>query len=193
MSMISSVFNQFPGAISSGSADKTKKVTEKTVKNAISDNFVKQIQTLAREDAQKGIYMDTEFREMRRARMEQYVSPDRSGPMAQVNSIMRDLAKEQERIKILLERLMGNCSAKVQGDSIGQTAEIYSSDGEVIASYNSFGGGWTEVQTKAELKFKSETTMIYYQAYKEARTAMKAEGQIQTSSDTDTSKVDVLA
>lgn len=174
-----------------GETSQIQKSAKKTVENAITDGFVRQIQTLAREDAQKGIYMDTEFLEMQQARMEQYVSPDRSGPMSQVNSIMRDLAKEQERVKVFLERLMENCSAKVQGDSIGQTAEIYSSDGEVIASYNSFGGGWTEVQTKAELKFKSETTMIYYSAYREARAEMKAAAQGQALADAAT--VDIRA
>ena len=74
---------------------------------------------------------------------------------------------------------------------MGQTAEIYSPDGEVIASYNSFGGGWTEVQTKAELKFKSETTMIYYSAYKEVRAEMKAAAQGQAPADAAT--VNILA
>lgn len=174
-----------------GGASNIQTSAKKAVKNAITDGFVKQIQTLAREDAEKGIYMDTEFRQMRRARMEQYVSPDRAGPMSQVNSIMRDLAKEQERVKVFLERLMGNCSAKVQSDSIGQTAEIYSPDGEVIASYNSFGGGWTKIQTKAELAFKGETTMIYYHAYKEARAEMKAAAQGQSPADAAT--VDIRA
>lgn len=171
----------------------TSEVQKSTKNAAITDDFVKHIQTLAKEDAKKDIYMDTEFRQMRQARMEQYVSPDRAGPMAQVNSIMQGLAKEQDRIEVLLERLMGNCSAKVQGDSIGQTAEIYSPEGEVIASYNSFGGGWTEVQTKAELKFKSETTMIYYHAYKEARAEMKVAAQGQAQPPTDAATLDIRA
>lgn len=180
-------------AIKFGGTSEIHKSAKKTVKNAIKDGFVKQIQTLAKEDAQKGIYMDQEFSQLRRAQMEQYVSPDRAGPMAQVNSVMRDLAKEQERVTAILERLMGNCSAKVTGDSIGQTAEIYSPDGEVIASYNSFGGGWTEVQTKAEHKFISETDMIYLQAFREARAEMKATAQVQVQPKSSTAALDIQA
>ena len=69
------------GTATLGGTSQIQKTEKKTVENAITDGFVKQIQTLAREDAEKGIYMDTEFRQMRRARMEQYVSPDRAGPM----------------------------------------------------------------------------------------------------------------
>ena len=78
------------GTATLGGTSQIQKSAKKTAENAITDDFVKQIQTLAREDAEKVIYMDTEFRQMRRARMEQYVSPDRAGPMSQVNSISPD-------------------------------------------------------------------------------------------------------
>ena len=61
--------------------------------------------------------MDEKFSQLRRARMEQYVSPDRAGPMAKVNSVMKTLEKEQERIKVYLERLFGDYSAEIEGDS----------------------------------------------------------------------------
>ena len=111
---------------------------------------------------------------MQRARMEQYVSPDRTGPMAQVNSVLHGLAQEQERITIWLEQMLGNDTAKISSDSVGQTAEVYSPEGEVIAGYNSLDGGWRAVWTKDELKFNSETNMIYLQAYRDARAEMKA-------------------
>lgn len=173
--MIYTIRNQGSGAIGSGSCSKVHK---KTAKNAITDGFTQQIQTLAREDAKKGIYMDDEFSQLRRARMEQYVSPDRAGPMAQVTSVMNALSKEQERVTAVLERLLGNCSAKVNADAFSQTAEIYSPDGEPIASYNSLGGGWTVRQTKAELHFISETDMIYLNAFREARAEMKSDAQV---------------
>lgn len=128
--------------------------------------------------------MDQGYLQLRDAQMKKYVSPDRSGPMAQVNSVMKGLAQEQERIKVYLERLMGNCSAKVQGDSIGQTAEIYSPEGEILASYNSFGGGWTIIPTKAESIFINETGDIYMLAFREARTEMKTAAQGQAPADT---------
>ena len=70
--------------------------------------------------------------------------------------------------------MAGNCTGKVHHNSTGQTAEIYSSDGEMIASYNSHGGGWTIQQTQAESKFLQESAMIYKQAFDAARTEMNA-------------------
>lgn len=83
------------GAAAFDGTSQIQKSAKKTVKNAITDGFVKQIQTLAQEDAQKGIYMDKGFSQLRRARMEQYVSPDRAGPMAKVNSVMNTLKKSR--------------------------------------------------------------------------------------------------
>ena len=168
-----------------------QKSAKKTVKNAITDGFVKQIQALAREDAQKGIYMDKGFSQLRRARMEQYVSPDRAGPMAKVNSVMNTLKKEQERIKVYLERLFGDYSAEIKGDSTFRTAEVYSPEGELIASYSDFYGQWTTHQTKAELHFITETDMIYLQAFREARAEMNAVAQGQPPADT--AAVDIWA
>ena len=185
--MINSILNHSTRVDQLGQASKSKESAECTVKNAITDRFAEQIKNLARKDAQKGIYMDKEFSQLRRARMETYVSPDRAGLMAKVDSLMKGLAQEQERIKIYLDRLFGNYSAKVKGNSAGQTAEIYSPDGELIASYSSFSG-WTMHQTKAEFDFITETDMIYLQAFREARAEMRAipqkrEGQNSTSVD----------
>ena len=174
-----------------GGASNIQTSAKKAVKNAITDGFVKQIQTLAREDAEKGIYMDEKFSQLRRARMEQYVSPDRAGPMAKVNSVMKTLEKEQERIKVYLERLFGDYSAEIEGDSTFRTAEVYSPEGELIASYSSFYGQWTTHQTKAEFNFITETDMIYLQAFREARAEMKAAAQEQVPADAAT--VDIRA
>ena len=66
---------------------------------------------------------------------------------------------------VTMSGMAGNCSGKIHHNSTGQTAEIYSSDGEMIASYNSNGDGWTIEQTKAESKFLQESSMIYKQAF----------------------------
>ena len=174
-----------------GGASNIQTSAKKTVKNAITDGFVKQIQTLAHEDAEKGIYMDKEFIQLQRARMERYVSPDRASPMAKVNSIMKTLDQEQERIKVYLEHLFGDYSAEIKGDSTFRTAEVYSPEGELIASYSSFYGQWTIHQTKAELHFITETDMIYLQAFREARAEMNAVVQGQTPADT--AAVDIWA
>ena len=186
--MINSILNRSTSVNQFGQTSRTKKSTERTVKGAITDGFAEQIKDLARKDAKKGVCMDKEYLQLRDLRMKKYISPDRSGPMAQVNSLMKALAQEQKRIDAYLDRLFGNCSAKVKGDYIGQTAEIYSPEGEVIASYNSFGGGWTVIPTKAESNFIDEAGAIYMQAFREARAEMKAipqnqEGQNSVSMD----------
>ena len=43
------------GTATLGGTSQIQKTEKKTVENAITDGFVKQIQTLAREDAEKGI------------------------------------------------------------------------------------------------------------------------------------------
>ena len=55
-----------------------KKKAVEASKNAMTDDFVKKLQELARRDAQKGIYMSQEAINLRHAQMNKYVSPDRS-------------------------------------------------------------------------------------------------------------------
>ena len=166
-----------------------------TAKNAMTDSYVEQLKEYAKKDAQKGIYMDKEAIQFQRSQMSQYVSPDRSG-MAQANQVLQGLGRQEEEDALLkfLDRMLGisakvqknsdkqtfvtmsgmsgNCSGKVHHNSTGQTAEIYSSDCEMIASYNSHGGGWTFQQTQAESKFLQESAMIYKQAFDAARAEM---------------------
>lgn len=161
-----------------GTKPKILKDAEKTAQNAMTNGFVERIKSYAKEDAKRGDYMSVGFIQMEQAQMRKYVSPDRSGPMAQVTSAIQAALKEPNPLLQLLERLLDNlsegCSAKLQIRPEGQTAEIRASNGEIIASYNSLGGGWTEIQTKAESKFLSAAATAYAQAFKEARAEMKS-------------------
>lgn len=65
-----------------GKAPTIQKNSEKTAKSAMTDGFVERIKSLAKEDAPKGIYMDKGYIQLQQSQMKQYVSPDRSGPMA---------------------------------------------------------------------------------------------------------------
>lgn len=150
---------------------------EETVKRAMGGGFAEKLQKLARQDAKKGIYMDRAVNQLRRERMREAVSPDRSKPIGQVNALLQAAAREGEPLLELLDQLLGNCSGRIRSDPLGQTAEIRAPNGEVIASYNSLGSGWTVIQTKAEQKFFSETAAVYAEAYKKARAEMKAAEQ----------------
>lgn len=151
---------------------------EKAAKNAMSDGFVERIKAYAKEDAKKGIYMSESFTQMRLTHMKQYVSPDRSGPKNQVMSAIQAALKEPhpmlQVLEKMLETLSGGCSANLKISSVQQAAEIYAPNGENIASYNSLGGGWTDIQTKAEHEFFSESASVYLQAYREARAEMQS-------------------
>lgn len=171
-----------------------------TAKNAMTDEYVAKLQEQARKDAKLGVGMSEEAIQMQHSQMNQYVSPDRSA-MAQADQVLQRLASAEEENVLLqfLDRMLGinakvwhnsdkqtfvtmrgmagNCSGKVHYDPLGQTAEIYSSDGEMIASYNSNGAGWTIDQTAAETKFLQESGILYAQAYKAARAEMKYTAQ----------------
>ena len=151
---------------------------EETAQSAMTEGFVKRLRACAREDAKRGVYMSGSCNLMRKEQMRERVSPDRSEPMAQVNCAIQQALSETDPLLRLLDRLLdklsGNCSAGIHIRPEGQTAEIRAPNGETIASYNSLGSGWTEIQTKAEGKFMSESAMVYAQAYKEARAELKA-------------------
>lgn len=161
-----------------GTSPKILEEAEKTAKSAMTDGFVKRLTAYAREDAKRGDYMSGGCILMQREQMRQYVSPDRAGPMAQVTSAIQEVLQEPDPLQELLERLLdklaGKCSGRIQIRPEGQSAEVRAPNGEVIASYNSLGGGWTEIRTKAENKFLSEVAAVYGQAFREARAEMRA-------------------
>ena len=83
--------------------------TEKTAKSGMSDSFVERIKAYAKEDAKKGVYMSEGFTQMRLAHMEKYVSPDRSGPKADVMSAIQAALNEPHPMLQALEKCWKNC------------------------------------------------------------------------------------
>lgn len=166
-----------------GHTPEIQKKADATVKEAMTDRYVKRVQTLAREDAQKGVYMDHAYVQTLHAQIKAHVSPDRSGPIAQVNALAQNtmLDSVQEAIEEgiqELDRLFGlfeKHKAKAPAGGVMESAELYSADGEMIASYNRYGSGWTIDQTKAETKFFGASSMVYAQAFREARAEMQAQ------------------
>ena len=149
---------------------------EKTAKSAMSDGIIERIKAYAKEDAKRGEYMSAGFTQMRLAHMKKYVSPDRSGPKAEVMSVIQAALKEPhpllQALEKMLEKLSGGCSANLKISSVQQAAEVFAPNGENIASFNSLGGGWTDIQTREEHEFFGETASIYLQAFREARAEM---------------------
>lgn len=157
-----------------GQGPKIQKAEKRTAESAMTDGFVEKI----KEYAKQGVYMSKGFIQFRLARMEQCVSPDRDGPKAEVMSAIQAALREPhpllQALEKMLEKLSGGGSANLKISGVQQAAEVYAPNGENIASYNSLGGGWTDIQTKEEHKYFSETASVYCQAYREARAEMRA-------------------
>ena len=165
-----------------GRTPKIQAQAEKEAGEAMTESFVEQIKAHAQRDAKKGIYMDQPYIQMTLNHMRETVSPNRKGLIAQAAPLLRAAEDSQDPLWQAYERMMDKLSGKeysikVQGGRVGQTAEIYSPDGEMIAGYNSLGSGWTEIQTKAESKFLDNATVVYAEAYRQARAGLKAAAQ----------------
>lgn len=176
--MVNPLSSRTGAPVTWGQSPKTQKAEKRTAESAMTDGFVEKIKEYAKEDAKKGVYMSKGFIQFRLARMEQCVSPDRDGPKAEVMSAIQAALREPhpllQALEKMLEKLSGGGSANLKISGVQQAAEVYAPNGENIASYNSLGGGWTDIQTKEEHKYFSETATVYCQAYREARAEMKA-------------------
>ena len=176
--MVSPLSSRTGTPVKWGQGTKIQKAEKRTAESAMTDGFVEKIKEYAKQDAKQGVYMSKGFIQFRLARMEQCVSPDRDGPKAEVMSAIQAALREPhpllQALEKMLEKLSGGGSANLKISGIQQAAEVYAPNGENIASYNSLGGGWTDIQTKEEHKYFSETASVYHQAYREARAEMKA-------------------
>ena len=178
-----------------------KKKAVEASKNAMTDDFVKKLQELARRDAQKGVGMSQEAIDLRFAQMGKYVSPDRSAPIAQMTQELQKAEKAHkgedptlefldrmlaqlkgkgrpERIVKSFSGLAGGCSGDFHSTSENQIATVYSPDGEEIAQYAS-DGGWMNLTTKAENQFLGDSNDVYMQAWDAARAEIKNGAQKQ--------------
>ena len=175
--MIDSLLNRTGMPVKWGNRPKTQ-AAEKSAESAMTDGFIERIKAYAKEDAKRGVYMSKGYIQMEHMQMEKYVSPDRSGPKQEVMSAIQAALNEPhpmlQALEKMLDKLSGGGSARLKICSIQQTAEIFAPNGEIIASYNSLGGDWTNIQTKEEHKFFDEATSVYLQAFREARAEMKA-------------------
>ena len=176
--MVSPLSSRTGTPVKWGQGTKIQKAEKRTAESAMTDGFVEKIKEYAKQDAKQGVYMSKGFIQFRLARMEQCVSPDRSGPKAEVMSAIQAALREPhpllQALEKMLEKLSGGGSANLKISGVQQAAEVYAPNGENIASYNSLGGGWTDIQTKEEHKYFSETASVYCQAYREARAEMRA-------------------
>ena len=175
--MVSPLSSSTATSVKWGQSAKTQKAGKRTAESAMTDGFIERIKEYAKEDAKQGVYMSKGFTQFHLAHMKQCVSPDRSGPKAEVMSAIQAALKEPhpllQALEIILDKLSGGGSANLKISGVHQAAEVFAPNGESIAFYSS-NNGWMDIQTKEEHKFYSESAMVYLQAYREARAEMKA-------------------
>lgn len=192
-----------------------KKAAE-TSKNAMTDDYIEKLQELARKDAKNGIRMGKEYMQLCHSQMAEYVSPDRSAPMAQMSQELQKAArehKEQEDPRLeFLDRMLaqlkkaqkyrivrsfngleGGCSGDLHSTPENQVATVYSPDGEMIAAYNTSSGGWQILTTKAESQFLGDSNIVYKQAYDAALAEISTAAQKPMVDQEETSSFDVRA
>lgn len=97
-----------------------KKAVEAS-KNAMTDDFVKKLQELARRDAQKGGGMSQEAIDLCHAQMNKYVSPDRSAPIAQMTQELQKAEKAhkgEDPTLEFLDRMLAQLKGKGRPERI---------------------------------------------------------------------------
>lgn len=167
------------------------KCVSNTSKNEwkLTDSLKEKIVALAKEDAQKNIYMGTAFINLRKAEVSK-VAPNRAALIGQLSSQMisdnMDQMKEiQEADRRWLCMLFGiPYEVEYQGEGTGSAIHVYNEEGEEFLTYTQ-GVGWQEKETKAETEVHSALKWEYYAAFKEAREAINS-----AVSDTDIEFVD---
>ena len=92
--MVSPLSSRTGTPVKWGQGPKIQKAEKRTAESAMTDGFVEKIKEYAKQDAKQGVYMSKGFIQFRLARMEQCVSPDRSGPKADVMSAIQAALKE---------------------------------------------------------------------------------------------------
>ena len=93
--MVSPLSSRTGTPVKWGQGSKIQKAEKRTAESAMTDGFVEKIKEYAKQDAKQGVYMSKGFIQFRLARMEQCVSPDRSGPKADVMSAIQAALKER--------------------------------------------------------------------------------------------------
>ena len=147
-----------------------KEAAQKTAKAALTDDVVAQIKEHAKKDAQVKVYQQSGYVSMINAYKQQSVSPNRQEAVSRATLAMNSATKGGDD---LVSMLLGGYSMKAWMGMI-TTAEVYAPNGEMIAAFNSDGGGWTEIPTEAEYQFMHEADRIYREAYDAARAEINA-------------------
>lgn len=157
------------------------------VKNTSSlpDKVFEDIQKMAKEDAQKNIYMSDRFGAYRKSTMQQYVSPNRSKLISILNPMITNARYTNGQYSSFKIPSFSGFSGRIAvGAMFGAYMSVFNNNGEEVLSYSPPpNGGWVSTTTSAEHKWLDDTRTVYYEAYQAARDEIKA--QATSSSNTE--------
>jgi len=105
----------------------------------MTDGFVEWIKVYAKEDAKKGVYMSEGFTQMRLARMEKCVSPDRSRPKADVMSAIQAALNEPHPMLQAFEKMLAGIQERYE-DIKRKMGEMKAGGKTKSATYRQFMG-----------------------------------------------------
>lgn len=169
-SRMETYFSGLKNKVTKSSGTVEAKISEQgTEKNSLEERII----VIAKRDAANGVYMSSEYAQLEKEAVSE-CSPNRSAAISQVSSLMTSKKHSTTGGYPLIAILLGlPYKAEMSSGLHGNYASIYNEGGEMIASYH-WKSGWTSVPTAAENACTDKLTEIYYNAYHEARIAIKS-------------------
>lgn len=173
------ISNNFNGVKVLENSNKNATKTSGKNKWKLTDSLKEKIVELAKKDAQSNIYMGNEFMNLRKAEVSK-VAPNRAALMGKFNqsmsagnmSAMKEVEEADKRWLCILFGIP--YEAEYQGTGTGSAIHVYNEDGEEVLTYTD-GVGWHQKETKAESQVHSALKSTYYEAFCDARQALKNE------------------
>lgn len=132
------------------------------------DSVAENIQKMASEDAQNGVYMGEKFVHFCKQYKQTNLTPDYSNLKLRLMSLLN---RQSYTGRNLLFNLFGY-SCKMGVGLTQNFISVCDKSGDEVLFYDS-NQGWIARPSKAENRFQSEATDVYYRAYKAARMEMK--------------------
>lgn len=141
----------------------------------LSEEVVNKIKTLAKEGAEKGIYMGERYHNFYRQCVETAnLRPDFSHLKANISSLLNRTPYSQNN---LFGQIFGY-SVEMGVGLTNDFARVCDQNGNDILWYDS-RRGWVQFPTKEEEEFERATTAIYAEAYSLARSEMREKGLLE--------------
>ena len=171
------ISNHFSTTKLYGSSVKSVAGTSEKSKWKLTDSLKEKIVELAKKDAQHNVYMGNEFMNLRKSEVSK-IAPNRAALMGKLtqsmSSNMSAMKEVEEADKRWLCIMFGiPYEAEYQGKGTGSALHVYNEGGEEVLTYTE-GVGWHEKETKAESQVHSALKSTYYEAYCDARKALKS-------------------